>query len=114
MKNKSVLLLGCLSLCVNTFMTISANKLYDTVNVESFLALNVIPGLYNNRIPPYDSVSIKVEVFVTYKLKSIIEMNEVQGTMTTAGYLTVTWIDIRLISHRTTESNTLQDTPYQR
>ena len=74
-------------------MTISANKLYDTVNVESFLALNVIPGLYNNRIPPYDSVSNKVEVFVTYK----IEMNEVQGTMTTAGYLTVTWIDIRLM-----------------
>ena len=60
------------------------------MNIVSSLLDN---GTYDKRVPPYDPVFHTVTTSVGYKLNTVIEIDEVQETMTTAGYLRIIWID---------------------
>ena len=53
-------------------------------------------GRYDKRVPPYDPINHTVVVDVIYNLYTIIKIDEVQETMTTAGYLRVMWQDTGL------------------
>ena len=53
-------------------------------------------GRYDKRVPPYDPINHTVVVGVIYNLHTIIKIDEVQETMTTAGYLRVMWQDTGL------------------
>ena len=87
-----------LSLFINGIMTISADKINDTATLLSSLRLlHSSPGNYDYRIPPYELDSDKVKLRVRFMLKSILEIDEVQGTMTTAWFFDVSWADRRLV-----------------
>ena len=87
-----------LSLFITGIMTIAANKINDTATLVSSLGfLHSSPGYYDENIPPYDLVGGRVKISVDFELKSILEVDEVQGTITTAGSLRVIWKDHRLV-----------------
>ena len=90
--------LSILSLIINGIMTIAADKINDTATlVSSLRLLHSSPGHYDYRIPPYDLDSDKVELRIVFLLKSILEIDEVQGTMTTTWFFEVSWADRRLM-----------------
>ena len=69
---------------------VTAKSRQDSLNVVSYL---LDSGSYDKRVPPYDTVNHTVVVGVIYNLHTIIKIDEVQETMTTAGYLRVMWKD---------------------
>ena len=85
-----------LSLSINGIITTAADKINDTATLVSFLGLfHSFPGFYDHRIPPYDDDD-EVYLSIKFEMKSILEIDEVQGALATVGSLIVNWRDHRL------------------
>lgn len=56
---------------------------------------------YNKKIRPVNDQSTALDIWVDFFLNSIIDFNEQEGSITTAGYLQLSWNDVSLVWNST-------------